>query len=51
MTAIGEFDEVVGDYTELQWLIFFFSTIINVIVLLNAVIAIAGDTFGKIYES
>ena len=51
MTAIGEFDDVFGDYNEFEWLIFFSSTMINVIVLLNALIAITGETFGTIWEA
>jgi len=51
LTSIGEFSEVFGDYDDLEWCIFLFSTLINVIVLLNALIAITGETFGDIWGS
>lgn len=50
-SSLGEFNEVFfDDYNDLEWLIFFMSTIINVIVLLNSLIAITGDTFTTIFE-
>jgi len=51
MISIGEFDAVPGPMNELEWIIFFSSTIINVIVLLNALIAITGETFGDIWAT
>ena len=51
LTSIGEFDEVFWKYDLPEWLIFFLSTIVNVIVLLNSLIALTGETFTIIYES
>lgn len=51
LTSIGEFDDVFGEYRDAEWIFFLLSTIINVIVLLNALIAITGETFGAIWET
>ena len=51
LTSIGEFDEVFWKYDDPEWMLFFLSTIVNVIVLLNSLIALTGETFTIIYES
>ena len=45
MASIGEFDDELMGYDDVDFIIFSLSTIINVIVLLNALIAITGKTF------
>ena len=44
-TSIAEFSEVFDLYKDFEWLFFVGSTLLNVIVLLNALIAITGETF------
>ena len=51
LTSLGEFADETGDYEDYEWLIFFLSTIINVIVMLNALIALTGETFSEIYAN
>ena len=53
MTSIGEFDPIdkgMG-FEDLDWIVFFLSTLINVIVLLNALIALTGETFAEIFAN
>jgi len=51
LTSIGEFDDIFDAYNDLEWLVFLMSTVINVIVLLNSLIAITGETFTLIWDS
>ena len=51
MASIGEFDETLMELNDTEIIVFYLSTIINVIVLLNALIALTGKTFDYIYES
>ena len=51
LTSIGEFDDIFAAYNDLEWLVFLMSTVINVIVLLNSLIAITGETFTLIWDS
>ena len=51
MTSIAEFGDVFELYEGVEWLFFLASTLLNVIVLLNALIAITGETFSKIYAT
>lgn len=51
LTSLGEFADETGDYEDYEWIIFFLSTLINVIVMLNALIALTGETFGEIFAN
>jgi hypothetical protein len=46
---LGDFD---ADYTEaFDWVIFFLATVINPLIMLNLLISIMGDTYGKVQET
>jgi len=46
---VGDFDTT--DMNSMQWICFFLVSMINMIVMLNLLIAIMGDTFGKVQEN
>ncbi|CAG9325632.1 unnamed protein product [Blepharisma stoltei] len=46
---VGDFDT--ADMNSMQWICFFLVSMINMIVMLNLLIAIMGDTFGKVQEN
>jgi WD40 repeat protein len=46
---LGDFD---ADYTEtFDWIIFFLASVINPLIMLNLLISIMGDTYGKVQET
>lgn len=46
---LGDFD---ADYTDsFDWVIFFLATVINPLIMLNLLISIMGDTYGKVQET
>ena len=45
--ALGEFDDNMENYREIDWLVFFLACIFNIIVLLNLLISILSDTFAR----
>ena len=51
MTALGEFDENVANYREIDWIIFILCCIFNIIVLLNLLIAIISETYENFSEN
>ena len=49
MVALGNFDmDAVGNYREIDWLVFLICCIFNIIVMLNLLIAIISETFERI---
>ena len=51
LTSLGEFSGSLENYDEIDWIVFFLATIINIILLLNLLIAIVSETFAAINES
>ena len=51
LTNIGQFDANIGNYDFLSWVIFIFCSISNLIILLNMLIAIMGETFNNVREN
>ena len=49
--AMGEFDGNLEFFRESDWLVFFFSSLFNLIVLLNLLIAIISDEYAVINEN
>ena len=49
--ALGEFDDNLENYREIDWLVFFLACIFNIIVLLNLLIAIVSQTFADMLEA
>ena len=46
---LGDFD---ADYTDpFDWIIFFLATVINPLIMLNLLISIMGDTYGRVQET
>ncbi|CAG9323432.1 unnamed protein product [Blepharisma stoltei] len=46
---LGDFDPT--GFTSMQWVCLFLATMINMIIMLNLLISIMGDTFGKVQEN
>ena len=51
LTAFGGFDEKLGDYRDVDWLIFIGCVVFNMVVLLNLLIAIVSQTFADMLEA
>ena len=51
LTALGEFDDNLGDYREIDWFVFLLCAIFNIILLLNLLIAIISETYTRVSES
>ena len=47
-TALGEFSETLDQYDHMSWVIFFLCCIVNIILLLNLLIAIISETYETI---
>jgi WD40 repeat protein len=48
LLSLGEFDT--NNYGTFEWIIFFFASVINPLIMLNLIISIIGDTFGRVKE-
>jgi hypothetical protein len=48
---LDDFENFVGAELVLAWIIFFLASLFVVIVILNLLIAIMGDTFGRVLEN
>ena len=51
LTALGEFNETLGDYREGDWFVFFLCAIFNIILLLNLLIAVISETFANVVST
>ena len=51
LTALGEFDDNLDKYREIDWLVFLLCAIFNIILLLNLLIAIISETYARVSDS
>ena len=48
MTALGEFEDNLDKYREIDWIIFLICCIFNIILLLNLLIAVISETYERV---
>ena len=51
LTSLGEFDESLGSYKEIDWFVFLLCSLFNIILLLNLLIAVISETFATVAGS